>query len=72
MNDIASYNGIATDAKLAIGDRLMVPGADMLADEGGDKPAPNLGTALSRDAKYYAAHPLQFFVDYFINPVRWT
>ena len=68
-NDIALYNGITGDTTLNVGDKLMIPGADMMADEGGDQPAPNLGTALSRDAKYYATHPLQFFVDYFINPV---
>jgi murein DD-endopeptidase MepM/ murein hydrolase activator NlpD len=69
IKDIASYNGIAPDAKLAIGDKLMVPGADMLSDEGGDKPAPNLGSAASRDEKYYESHPFQFLVDYFINPL---
>ena len=69
-NDIASYNGIAIDSKLSVGDQLMIPGADnTMLDEGGDKPAPNLGSALSRDMKYYATHALQDIANYFIDPV---
>jgi murein DD-endopeptidase MepM/ murein hydrolase activator NlpD len=67
--DIASYNGIALDDKLTVGDTLMIPGADNMLDEGGDKPAPNLGSAISRDLKYYASHPLQDLIGYFINPL---
>ena len=69
QNDIALYNGITEDTSLNVGDKLMIPGADM-NDEGGDKPAPNLSTAPSRDKKYYEALPqLKNLVDYFINPV---
>jgi LysM repeat protein len=72
VSDIASSNDLATNAKLAAGGQLMIPGADdmMMADEGGSQPAPNLGSALSRDIKYYESHPfIQDIVDYFINPV---
>ncbi|TSC77992.1 MAG: metalloendopeptidase-like membrane protein [Parcubacteria group bacterium Gr01-1014_24] len=68
INDIAFYNGLTPDAKLAIGDKLMVPGGEM-ADEGGDKPAPNLASALARDKKYYENNPIQDIIGYFINPV---
>jgi len=66
--DIAFYNGLAQDAKLAIGDELMIPGGEM-ADEGGDKPAPNLGSAPARDKNYYDTHPIQNLIGYFINPL---
>ncbi len=66
--DIVFYNNIAEDAKLAIGDKLMIPGAEM-ADEGGDKPAPNLGATLAKDKNYYETHPIQSILGYFINPV---
>ena len=68
LNDIAFYNGVTPDAKLAIGDKLIIPGGDM-ADEGGDKPAPNLSSAVSRDQNYYATHPIQNIAGYFINPI---
>jgi len=67
-SDIAFYNGLAQDAKLAVGDELMIPGGEM-ADEGGDKPAPNLSSAVSRDKNYYDTHPIQNLIGYFINPV---
>ncbi len=66
--DIVLYNGLAQDAKLAIGDKLMIPGGDM-ADEGGDKPASNLGSAPARDKNYYVSHPLVSLLGYFVNPV---
>lgn len=68
INDIAFYNGVTPDAKLAINDKLIIPGGDM-ADEGGDKPASNLSSAVSRDQNYYATHPIQNIVGYFINPL---
>lgn len=68
VNDIAFYNGITGDAKLTIGDELMIPGGDM-ADEGGDKPAPNLAGALARDKNYYDTHPIADLIGYFINPL---
>ena len=69
INDIAFCNGIAPDTKLAINAELVIPGGDSMADEGGDKPAPNLGSALSRDLQYYATHSLPELVDYFIYPL---
>lgn len=69
VNDVAFYNGIAEDAKLAVGYKLFIPDGEMY-DEGGDKPAPNLGSAVARDAKYYETRPfLQDLKDYFLNPV---
>ena len=68
INDIAFYNDIALDDKLAIGDKLMIPGGDMI-DEGGDKPAPNLASAQTRDKNYYDTHPIANIAGYFINPL---
>lgn len=67
VNDIAFYNGITQNTKLAVGDKLMIPGGEMF-DEGGDKPAPNLASSSARDKNYYALHPVQDIVGYFINP----
>lgn len=67
--DITAYNGLAEDAKLVIGDKIMIPGGDNMADEGGDKPAPNLSSAVARDTNYYITHPIQNIIGYFINPV---
>jgi LysM repeat protein len=69
VSDIAVYNGLAPDAKLAIGDKIMIPGGDTMADEGGDKPAANLGSSIVNDKNYYDSHPLQNLIGYFINPV---
>ncbi len=69
INDIAFYNDLASNAKLVIGDKLMIPGGDMI-DEGGDKPAPNLGSAPARDKNYYDTRPtIQNIAGYFINPL---
>jgi murein DD-endopeptidase MepM/ murein hydrolase activator NlpD len=68
MADIILYNGLSEKASLAIGDKLMIPGGEM-ADEGGDKPAPNLSSAVARDQNYYATHPIRSVAGYFINPV---
>jgi len=67
--DITLYNDIAQDSDLKIGDKILIPGADSMDNEGGDKPASNLGSALARDKNYYATHPIQNLVGYFINPV---
>lgn len=67
--DITSYNGLPDNAKLTVGDKLMIPGGDSMTDEGGDKPAPNLGSSVAKDANYYLSHPLQNLLGYFINPV---
>ena len=68
LNDIAFYNDIAQNAKLTVGDKLMIPGGEMF-DEGGDKPAPNLGSSIAKDKNYYSTHPIQNITGYFINPV---
>ena len=68
VGEITIYNNITEDTKLAIGDKLMIPGAEM-ADEGGDKPAPNLASAVAKDKNYYDLHPIQSIIGYFINPV---
>ena len=65
---ITDYNSISDDAKLAIGDELIIPGGEM-ADEGGDKPASNLGASVAKDKNYYATHPIQGVAGYFINPL---
>lgn len=67
--DITAYNGLAEDAKLVVGDKILIPGGDNMVDEGGDKPAPNLGTSIARDTNYYILHPIQNLFGYFINPV---
>ncbi len=67
--DILAYNGLPEDVKLSVGDKLLIPGGDDMADEGGDKPAPNLGASVAKDKNYYITHPLQNLLGYFINPV---
>ncbi|MFA5932120.1 MAG: peptidoglycan DD-metalloendopeptidase family protein [Candidatus Paceibacterota bacterium] len=68
ISDIAQFNGLDEDSKLAIGDKIMIPGGEML-DEGGDKPAANLGSAVAKDKNYYDIHPIQNLLGYFIDPV---
>ncbi|MEK7088742.1 MAG: peptidoglycan DD-metalloendopeptidase family protein [Patescibacteria group bacterium] len=68
VSDITQFNGITEDTKLTVGDKIMIPGGEMM-DEGGDKPASNLGSAVARDKNYYDTHPIQNFAEYFINPV---
>lgn len=68
IGDITLYNGITETETLAGGDKLIIPGADM-ADEGGDKPASNLSSAVAKDTNYYATHPIQGLAGYFINPL---
>lgn len=68
ISDIAQFNGLDEDSKLAIGDKIMIPGGEML-DEGGDKPAANLGSAVAKDKNYYATHPIQNLLGFFIDPV---
>lgn len=68
VNDIILYNDITQDAKLAVGDKLLIPDGEMF-DEGGDKPAANLGTVQTKDKNYYALNPIQNILGYFINPL---
>lgn len=66
--DIALFNGIATNASLSVGDKLLIPDGEMM-DEGGDKPAANLKATETKDLKYYATSFLKNIIGYFINPV---
>ncbi len=66
--DIAQFNGITEDTKLVVGDKILIPGADMI-DEGGDKPASNLSSAAAKDKNYYDTHKVRSLSGYFINPV---
>jgi murein DD-endopeptidase MepM/ murein hydrolase activator NlpD len=70
IDEITSYNGIPDNAKLSVGDKILIPGGDtMINDDGGDKPAPNLGASVAKDTNYYLTHPLLNLVGFFINPV---
>jgi LysM repeat protein len=68
VSDITQFNGISEDAPLAVGDKIMIPGGEMM-DEGGDKPASNLGSSIAKDINYYITHPIQNLIGYFIDPV---
>jgi len=68
VTDIAGFNGISTDAELAVGDELIIPDAEM-SDEGGDNPAPNIATSSKIDQDYYANHSIKDVSGYFINPL---
>jgi LysM repeat protein len=68
VSDIVAYNSISEDDGLSIGDKLIIPGGEMY-DEGGDKPASNLGSAVVKDKNYYATHPIQSLLGYFIDPL---
>lgn len=70
VDEITSYNGIPDNAKLVVGDKILIPGGDtMMADEGGDKPSPNLGASVAKDTNYYLTHPLLNLIGFFVNPV---
>jgi LysM repeat protein len=68
VSDIIAYNNIDENDTLSVGDSLVIPGGEMY-DEGGDKPASNLASAAAKDKNYYAVHPIQSLVGYFINPL---
>lgn len=68
VTDIIFFNDLTLDTKLAAGDKLMISGGSM-SDEGGDKPASNLGSAPARDKNYYDINPIQNLIGFFINPV---
>jgi len=67
-DEILLYNDI-DGSKLAVGDQLLIPDGEMMANEGGNKPAANLSTAVARDKNYYASHPIKSVDGYFINPL---
>jgi len=64
--DIASYNGIAPDAQLAVGDQLIIPNADSSES---DKPVKDLNATIAKDKKYYETHSTKAFPGYYIDPV---
>ncbi len=68
LSDIAFANSISENVTLVIGDKLLIPDG-VMADEGGDKPAPNLGTVQKKDENYYATHFIKNLAGFFINPV---
>jgi len=61
--DVAGFNGISTDAKLTVGDELIIPDAEM-SDGGNNKVAPT-----SSSKEYYEKNPRKDLAGYFINPV---
>jgi LysM repeat protein len=65
--EIARYNGITEDTKLAIGDKLIVP--DAVRAEENDKPIQNLSASIAKDEQYYQNHPTQNLTGYYIDPV---
>jgi len=68
VNDIIQYNNIA-DSQVAVGDQIMLPGAQML-DEGSDKPVADLQKKIAEDKDYYANNPsIKNDAGYFINPL---
>ena len=63
--DIASFNGIAQDSDLTVGDQIFIPDGVMMSDEGGDKPVKNSHV----NKKYYETHKLPAIIGYFMNPM---
>jgi len=61
ISDIASFNGIAIDAELALGDELIIPDAEMVDVEAPKKPKTNSTNNIKTTLKTLAG--------YFINPV---
>jgi LysM repeat protein len=68
VSDITQFNGLDENELLAIGDEIMIPGGEML-DEGGDKPASNLGSTATKDKNYYDTNKTKNVAGYFINPL---
>ena len=62
--DIASFNGIAQDSDLTVGDEIFIPDGVMMSDEGGSKPKNS-----KTDKKYYESHKLPAINGYFMNPM---
>lgn len=60
VSDIASFNGIAQDAQLALGDELIVPDAEMIDTE---SPKPRINSVNTTKTSF------KTLIGYFINPV---
>ncbi len=64
-SDIADFNSLTSDAKLVIGDELIIPDGTM-TDEGGDKPVKSSNT---KKSNYYDTHKIASISGYFMNPM---
>jgi len=62
MDEILLANDIDTDTKLIIGEKLMIPGADMLGET-----KPKTGSSVTKGSNSYSSMP--DIVGYFKNPV---
>ena len=62
VGDIASFNGIAPNAQLALGDELIIPDAEMINTDAPTKTKTNNPINIAKTA-------LKTLVGYFINPV---
>jgi LysM repeat protein len=65
--EIARYNGITEDTKLAVGDKLIVP--DAVRAEENDIPIQNLSASIAKDEQYYQNYPIKNLSGYYIDPV---
>jgi len=63
--DIAGFNGISEDAKLVVGDELIIPNG-IIADEGGST---TIKSSSSSAKKYYDTQNLPTIIGYFMNPM---
>jgi murein DD-endopeptidase MepM/ murein hydrolase activator NlpD len=61
--DIASFNGIAQDTQLSVGDELIIPDG-IIVDDGGNKPK-----SINSGKSYYQTRYLADVAGYFMNPV---
>jgi murein DD-endopeptidase MepM/ murein hydrolase activator NlpD len=66
--DILSYNDLASDAKIAVGDKLIIPNGEKAEES--DKPIKNLAESTAKDKKYYEAHPTKNLSGYYISPLE--
>jgi LysM repeat protein len=64
ISDIAIFNGISTDAELALGDELIIPDAEMVNVEAPKKSKTNSSSSTNK-----IKTTLKTLVGYFINPV---
>jgi len=69
ITDIAGFNGIPEDAKLAVGDELIIPDGTLSSEDGGSKTNTKAKTTTSKDKNYAVKHPVQDLGGYYTNPV---